>query len=135
MSHFRAQHIISKNNMSVTSIGCCKVLTFGEFFMTLSCLFAFIFNHKTLTDYTNSNVWSRTFILVNVLILTYLVKEYVGLLWKIFGIIVFGCVFRTVIACLVGILFIHIAKAPLKEFNHFLNSENQKTDQDLFDFK
>ena len=120
--------------MAFTSIGCCKILTLGEFFITLSCLFAFIFNHETLTGYTNSDDWTGTFILVNVLILTYLVKEYVGLFWKIFGIIVFGCVTRTVIACLVGILFIHIAQTPLKEFEHFLNFENW-TEEEFFEFR
>ena len=125
---------IPKSNMSVTSIDCCKFLILGEFFITLSCLFAFIFNHETLTSYTNTNDWTGTFILVNVLVLTYLVKEYIGLLWKIFGIVVFGCVIRTVIACLIGILFIHIAQTPINEFDHFLNFEDW-TNQDFFDFK
>ena len=133
--HFQVQHIIPRSNMPVTSIGCCKILTFCEFVITLFCLFGFIFNHKNLTDYTNSDGWSLTFILVNVLILTYLVKEYVGLIWNIFGIVVFGCVIRTVIACLVGILFIHIAKAPLKEYNQFLKMENWREDEDYSDFR
>ena len=118
----------------LTRIGCCKALIFAEFSIPLSCLFGFIFNHKPLKNCTNLDDWSPNFIIVNVLILTYLVKEYVGLFWKIFGIIVFGCVTRTVIACLVGILFIHIAQTPINEFDHFLNFEDW-TNQEFFEFK
>ena len=118
----------------VTRIGCCKVLIFAEFLISLSCLFGFIFNHKPLKNCTNLDDWSPNFIIVNVLILTYLVKEYVGLIWKIVGIVVFGCVTRIIVACFVGILFIHIAKAPLEEYKQFLEIKDWTKDE-YFNFK
>ena len=79
-------------------------------------------------------LWYTQYLFSNVMLFSTVVKEYVGLFWKIFGIIVFGCVTRTVIACLVGILFIHIAQTPLKEFEHFLNFENW-TEEEFFEFR